>query len=301
MRAYTKLAGVLIIVAAGASPVGVALHAQTQPAFNAVSEADAGTIDATLSVAGVPVSLSQPPVDEATNDGAGTTDKPVGNSSYGLPGVQILTLSGGDDQTSNTVTATGASASGTSTVGSASLLGGLVQITNLHANAQCSGAAGTDACHGDTTIGQLVIAGQPVALGQIAPNTSIQVPATINVDVGGQSIPLSGTLTLTLNDQKFIGDGVNSEVLVLEGARLTGIASAGLVQLNVDIALAGPVAQTAEQEPFTCPVSTGLFPDPSDASRFFSCSNSMAYRQVCPLSLFWNNDRQRCDVPDQIS
>jgi hypothetical protein len=219
--------------------IGGAAHAQT-PAFHEFAEADSAAVNVTLTVAGIPVTLKPAPIDETITYDVGSTDVPLGSASLGLPGLSVLTLSGMDNQTANTATATEGTSTAMSSVGNVSMLGGLVQIHNLVASSGCDLAGGLDVCSGSTTLSSLVVAGQTIPLGTIAPNTQIAAIGSVPITVAGLPIHLPVNLTLTLNEQQLSGDGVGYENINLIGAHLTGSANAGLVQLTVNIAIAGP-------------------------------------------------------------
>jgi hypothetical protein len=288
-----------LTAAALAAGLSHAAMAQSS-AFNELSDADIAAINVTLTAAGVPLTLQQPPVDDSENDGVGSSDHKVTSQTFGLPGLEVLSFTGAETQTSNTASASADSASAISTVDTVSLLGGLVQLQGLKSSATCSGSMASDACQGSTSLVGLVVAGQNVPLASpIAPNTVVPVIGQLPITVAGQSVMLPVNLTLTLNEQSTAGNGATSSLINVTGAHLTGAASvAGLVSLDVDIGVAGPLAQTAVTQPAPQCTAAGQFlVYPSDASKFFLCAGAppTPNEHDCPAGLVFNMKTEQCD------
>ncbi len=277
--------------------------AQTDP-FNELAEADSGNAQVTLTVAGVPATLQQSPISVAENDGGGDSsdNQQLTNASFGLPGLSVLTLSGGENQTADTSTSNTASATAASSLTNASVLGGLVQIQGLQVTASCNDSATGDACQGSTSVGSLVIAGQTIPLGSVAPNTSIPVVGNVPVTVAGVPIQLPVNLTLTLNEQSTGGNGVSDKAINVTGFHLVGTANAGLVSLAVDIALAAPVAETAEDETGTECLEGGpeYLANPDDMGSFYQCVDLALHLHTCPPGLLFNVEQIVCDWPQDV-
>lgn len=74
---------------------------------------------------------------------------------------------------------------------------------------------------------------------------------------------------------------------LLLGSGLTlGAASIALAEdTRVDIAA------------FHCPEPDGLFPHPTDMTKYVECSNNVATVHTCPSGLNWNPKGQYCDWP----
>jgi hypothetical protein len=273
--------------------------------FNELSDADSAEINVTLTAAGVPLSLSQPPVDDAENDGVGASDDKITAETFSLAGLNVLSLASAENQTSNAASASADSASAVSTVGSASLLGGLVQLQGLSVSASCAGSAASDACQGSTTLQGLVVAGQAVPVATpIAPNTVVPVVGQLQLTVGGQPVTLPVNLSLILNEQTTSGNGATSALINVTGAHLAGTASlAGVATLNVDVALAAPVAQTAlVQSAPQCTSAGQFFVNGDDASKYYECAGTslMAFQHTCPAGLLFNIKDNLCDWPDVV-
>jgi hypothetical protein len=74
--------------------------------------------------------------------------------------------------------------------------------------------------------------------------------------------------------------------LLLGSALALGAASAALAEdARVDIAA------------FHCPEPDGLFPHPTDVTKYVECSNNVATVHTCPNGLNWNRNGQYCDWP----
>jgi hypothetical protein len=292
------------LVAALATAMSSAAMSQTSP-FNELSDADSAEINVTLTAAGAPISLTQPPVDDSENDGVGASDHKVTSQTFSLAGLTVLSLTGAENQTNNTASLTADAASGISTIGSASLLGGLVQLQELSVSASCTGSSASDACQGSTSLQGLVVAGQTVPLtSPIAPNTAVPVVGQLSLTVGGQPVTLPVNLTLILNEQTTAGDDVTSGLINVTGAHLEGTASiAGLVTLNVDVALAAPVAQTARvQSAPQCTSSGQFFANGWDASAFYRCVGTppQPVESFCPHGLLLNPRNNNCSWPSIV-
>jgi hypothetical protein len=294
MKGYRRF-----MVAALAAAMSSAAMSQTSP-FNELSDADSAEINVTLTAAGVPVSLLQPPLDDSENDGPGASDHKDTSQTFSLGGLTVLSLTGAENQTSNTASLTADTASAISTIGSASLLGGLVQLQELSVSASCAGSSASDACQGSTSLQGLVVAGQTVPLTTpIAPNTAVPVVGQLSLTVGGQPVTLPVNLTLILNEQTTTGNGATSSLINVTGAHLKGTASvAGLVTLDVDVALAAPVAQTAVVEVYPKCTSDGqFFVKSSDASEFLYCSGTPPepYVVTCSPGLLFDTTTNTCN------
>lgn len=53
-------------------------------------------------------------------------------------------------------------------------------------------------------------------------------------------------------------------------------------------------------KPFVCPKPVGLFPDPTNCSKYYSCGNGYAYSMSCSLDLHWYDVYQWCDYPETV-
>ncbi|MFP3179135.1 MAG: carbohydrate-binding module family 14 protein [Paraburkholderia sp.] len=106
------------------------------------------------------------------------------------------------------------------------------------------------------------------------------------------------------NEQTTAGHGATSSLINVTGAHLEGTASlAGLVTLNVDVALAAPVTQTALVQPAPQCASSGQFiSNPSDASAFYVCAGTppQPIERICPTGLLFNAKTSACDWPDVV-
>jgi hypothetical protein len=282
--------------------IGGAAHAQT-PTFHEYAEADSASVNVTLTVAGIPVTLHPDPIDVTTSNGVGSTDAPLGSASLGLPGLSVITLSGMDNQTADTADANEATSTAMASVGDASLLGGLVQIHNLVVSSGCDLVSGSAVCTGSTTLGSLVVAGQTIALGTIAPNTQLAVIGSVPITVAGLPIHLPVNLALTLNEQELSGNDVDYENIYVAGAHLTGSANAGLVQLTVDISVGGPDNEVSDNKvvlppkPCTAANLSERQPNPSRVDTFYACAFSGWILDYCPSSLVYDRQLEQCEWP----
>ncbi|MEV0364726.1 carbohydrate-binding module family 14 protein [Nocardia fusca] len=74
--------------------------------------------------------------------------------------------------------------------------------------------------------------------------------------------------------------------LLLGSALTLGAASAALAE-DTGLHIAA----------FDCPEPDGLFPHPTDVTRYVECSNNVAVVRSCPNGLNWNRNGQYCDWP----
>merc|ERR1711926_46929 len=51
---------------------------------------------------------------------------------------------------------------------------------------------------------------------------------------------------------------------------------------------------------FNCPTKEGFYPDATECSKFFQCSNFLAWEQKCPGILFFNPAISQCDFPENV-
>ncbi|KAF0293687.1 Endochitinase [Amphibalanus amphitrite] len=51
---------------------------------------------------------------------------------------------------------------------------------------------------------------------------------------------------------------------------------------------------------FVCPTQYGLYEDAADCHYFYQCSNWTPYRMVCPSSLVYNPNTERCDYSTNV-
>jgi len=51
---------------------------------------------------------------------------------------------------------------------------------------------------------------------------------------------------------------------------------------------------------FQCPEDEGLFPDPTDCTKFYQCFNHLAWQSKCPADLYFNPILKVCDYKDNV-
>jgi len=52
---------------------------------------------------------------------------------------------------------------------------------------------------------------------------------------------------------------------------------------------------------FDCPVSDGLFADPTDPHYYYNCGGGKAYRVTCNMNLVFNANINECDYPPAVN
>ncbi|KAK2727654.1 uncharacterized protein LOC136028558 isoform X2 [Artemia franciscana] len=52
---------------------------------------------------------------------------------------------------------------------------------------------------------------------------------------------------------------------------------------------------------YDCPSSEGLYPHPSDCTKFYQCSDNKAFLQSCPENLVYNEFEEYCDWPYNVA
>lgn len=57
--------------------------------------------------------------------------------------------------------------------------------------------------------------------------------------------------------------------------------------------------QSEDGSDFVCPQSDGMFPH-KQCTKFWHCSNCLAYEKDCPSNLYWNDAKQECDWPQNV-
>ncbi|MER5636518.1 carbohydrate-binding module family 14 protein [Kitasatospora sp. NPDC002227] len=70
------------------------------------------------------------------------------------------------------------------------------------------------------------------------------------------------------------------------------------------LALAVPATAGAAEEPTpitrSCPGPNQYYGDPNDPTKFWECSNGVAYRFDCPAGLHWDTKLLTCNYPEQV-
>ncbi|CAO1372305.1 unnamed protein product [Diamesa serratosioi] len=61
-----------------------------------------------------------------------------------------------------------------------------------------------------------------------------------------------------------------------------------------------PVPKPDQSKPFICPLPNGLYADPTNCYRYFSCGNGFAFSMPCNQGMKWNNLKQLCDYPENV-
>merc|ERR1711973_970394 len=51
---------------------------------------------------------------------------------------------------------------------------------------------------------------------------------------------------------------------------------------------------------FKCPEEEGLYPNPTDCSKFYQCFNHVAWAGQCPANLYFNPSLKVCDFPEKV-
>lgn len=307
MKRCTPVLGAMLAIASVTSA-----HAQS---IDAYSEADTGSANVSLRVF-VPllgwqtVAIAQQPIDEAQNPaGGGTNDQPQAAASIVLGTGALASFDQLDNDAVDSAPGSTANGSAYSHVGTVSLLGGLIQATNLAAQVSGAGndSSGTPSVSlsASTSVGNLTVNGVSVLQGNIPANTTIPISLSLPVSVAGlinAIIPVSGQLTL--NEQIPLGPyGIDLNAMHL---RAQG-GLAGLAQINIDLIAGGPVEEFSPNDAADsadCAVlagGSGYLTDPNNAQKFFMCFDGMAYSHSCAAGLIWNAAQERCDWPDAVA
>ncbi|MFC8454421.1 carbohydrate-binding module family 14 protein [Kitasatospora sp. NPDC057223] len=91
-------------------------------------------------------------------------------------------------------------------------------------------------------------------------------------------------------------------MMVKLGVRRALMTSAviGLLLSAAAVPPAVAASATRDAQPVTkpCPGSDQYYPD-SDPSKFWECSNGIAYRFDCPAGLHWDTNLLTCNYPEQ--
>ncbi|CAH1785311.1 unnamed protein product [Owenia fusiformis] len=84
-----------------------------------------------------------------------------------------------------------------------------------------------------------------------------------------------------------------------ENARCGENEGSGAVDTTVAVeTYPPPTWENVISEDFKCPLPTGLYLDPEDCSKFYHCSNDIAYHKDCPLGQHFDFKTIRCDLPE---
>jgi len=51
---------------------------------------------------------------------------------------------------------------------------------------------------------------------------------------------------------------------------------------------------------FKCPAASGLYPNPSDCTKFYHCANNIAWEEQCSVGLYFNPTLSVCDFPENV-
>ncbi len=247
--------------------VGITL-AQTS---NSVSGGANGlTVNTTLSVAGVPSTVSVPNAAPVTLPAqGGNVSNQVLGLNIGIPTVLPIISTGIiTDTSTGVVGASSTTAMSTSTVNDVNILNGFITADTIVSKATSTGnSASVSSSGAGSQINNLKIGTTLFAESEFQPNTQIPVTTTVTalITVGlvqvPVDIPVSGMVTL--NGQIVSGNGTTTTNLQVTQLALTlsGSVNAigiGLVSLNlnVEVALASSGVNFTAPPPNNCPVVT---------------------------------------------
>jgi hypothetical protein len=297
--------GLALAVLAGSS-------AKAQNVALVGSEAFDVAVHGSVSALGITLPIAMGPQNEVNSNGIGT-DSTITTASVSVPlgALPLVTLSGVTIDAQSSPPATIATGQGTSTIGSASLLGGLISASNItaHTTASDNDTTGTIIATnvGTTTIGNLSIGGVPVAGGTIAPNTRVGISGVLPVNIAGLfkgNIPISGQVIL--NEQRPLGAyglDLNAMDIQVAGSVL------GLVSLNLQILVGGPTESASTPSTkagVKCPDKIGTGPKdgyyailnspPQFNTQYYVCSAPKTPPDIsnCPHQLFWSDRTKLC-------
>jgi len=80
-------------------------------------------------------------------------------------------------------------------------------------------------------------------------------------------------------------------------------SSVFLLSLCIIQACCSAYAQDVDPTPsptFKCPEEEGLYPNPTDCSKFYQCFNHVAWAGQCPANLYFNPSLKVCDFPEKV-
>lgn len=212
---------------------------------------------ATVTVAGIATTVPIACANQAQQTSPGTSDQTAGSIGISIPGlVNVANVSSAESIAQYINGANTTQLTGTTQASSVSLAQGLVASNNVQGQLSCTADTGdrTLHCAASSTIGQMTIAGQNVALPNPIPsNYTLPVQGNMTVTVLGLPVTVGVTGTAVLNQAS--ATGTNSPTVTVQQHTMhltlgggTSIPGGQLVNVSVDLVDDATASATASSQ-----------------------------------------------------
>lgn len=241
----TRARSVLVYLLAAILFAGSSLQVRAAILGVLNGSANGASVSGTVTVLGVPATVSLVSAAPVTLPGGGTVTNQVASAGVNVPGVLSVLSTGVIVNTSTgTIGQTTGHVVSSSTVNGLNILNSFITATTIasQATSDYNGTVATSTGAG-SQITNLMIAGVLIATANVAPNTVLSISGTISISVGGLpvNLPLSGTVTL--NEQITGGNGTTSSSITVNQLHVQVSGSvAGLINLSVNVIIASAMS-----------------------------------------------------------